>query len=159
MTTGHVWRRRAGGWTLIEIVAVVLLFSTVAGVAGEVFVTTTTISRDADRLRTRMARFDGITRKLRADAWSADAIEVNNGAVAILRQPSGERVAWTIGTDGSLTRTAENDESARWDGVGVAMRFASDDVSLIVGITGGEGRAGDRIVLVSQVAMSRRASR
>jgi len=97
---------------MIEILVALGLLTVFALLATRLFVASMrTIDQSSQRIDT-LIRFDGMMRALRADVWSATAIDRVTENTLIVKTGDAGTVRWTIGPHGELTRTA-NGQAAR----------------------------------------------
>src|SRR5688500_8207016 len=94
---------RRGSW-LVELLIVIGLIAAFLIVSARLFTTTMRLSQQSVESEARVARLDSAVRMLRADAWGASAMYLDNGGVLML-EVDGRSIAWGSDADGALTRT------------------------------------------------------
>jgi hypothetical protein len=144
--------RRRRGFTLMTMLAVLLLLGVGALLATKLFLASMRTTAAAQETHTRIVRFEGMIRHLRQDVWGAGAItaadasslELRNGELALL---------WHIQPDGTITRTTAGEPVHRWALAPAVMRFEPGAAGLYLHIS--EDRTGHEqaIALVSQLLL------
>lgn len=89
-------RIRCAGYTLIELMLVLILLTGFAATAGKLLVRTAIIQRDALYASNGIAQIDGLLRLMRSDVWAASAIHSDNPYRVTIHKPDGSAVRWEI---------------------------------------------------------------
>jgi type II secretory pathway pseudopilin PulG len=108
--------QRATGFTLTEILALLILMSAAGLLAMRLFVATTKLNDRAAKVHTQTVRMDAALRALRADVWGAGELSAADPASLTLTSAAG-KVQWQIAHDGALLRTETRDgktDQRRW---------------------------------------------
>ncbi len=150
-------KRPAPGFTMIEMLALLILISAAAVLTTRLFVATTKLSDRAVQAHTDAAKIDAVVRALRADVWGAadlwapdsHSLTLRNGAVT---------VHWTIAdSDGTLvrneTRDGRNDER-RWPAAAPKSTFQVDGSLVRLAIPDSKRARGGQVHLASQLRLA-----
>ena len=137
------------GFTLTELICVLILLSAFAIVAGRLFQTTFHLYYDTTQAQNAAASIDNSLGRLRDDAWSASKVDVSDPHTAILTLPGNHIVTWTL-TGNTFER--KDDRASEHLQAPPAAIFASDSVALILKINDSNHSAGvDEIRMASQI--------
>ena len=139
------------GFMLLEMIAALILLTAFALVASQLFTWSMRVVREAPPAEEQLLSFDSMVEALRADAWSAERVQVEDERTVRV----GE-VRWAVTDDGAVVRTAR-DESRVWPGVGTRVRFVADDAGVVVRVLDRGGAEAGRILVVSELQLLRRA--
>ena len=158
MTGTRPHHRRSGGWSMIELFAIIAILGTVLLVASKVLMTSLVICRTSHEQLVALNGWNHVVATLRDDVWNAATFELdNNDSELVIRQPNGRSIAWRIlradGYSLSRTVTLNNDIVAEqtWQKLGHDVAFELDRPVLVL-LTDrfGVPRA-DRYAMVSQL--------
>jgi type II secretory pathway pseudopilin PulG len=137
--------RRQGGFTLIELIVLVLVLAVFSSIMVQLFSTTVRAQRDAYQRDATMKRLDVVLMTLRRDAWAATSIE-GNGAEVRLGSGAGI-VTWRVTDEGLVRSLADGAGAQTWSGL-PAMAFSSRGALLTVTLKAG-GRD-ESMTMISQ---------
>ncbi len=107
-----VWRRR-GGFTIIEMIAMVGLLAIFMVVISALFKAAYRGQVDSERRGAVVLRVDAAIGMLRRDVWGARAMELRDGEL-MLSEGEGT-VRWRLGNVWSRTETGERELVRRWE--------------------------------------------
>ena len=152
-------RSRARGFTITEMLALLILTGVALVLAMRLFVATTKLNYQTGQAHTETSRIDSIVRTLRADVWGASEITASDSASLTLTNSHG-KIEWKTADDGALLRTEtrdRNSESRRWPAGATKPAFRVDgpNVTLIVPDT--PVARGGQIRLASQLQLAKRS--
>ena len=121
--------RRHRAFSLVEILIVLGLFGLIALAGGRLFNASVRLSHDSSEAANAAASFDSLLAMLRADAWSANAMQIEKaGAVAMLKLETST-VTWSV-TDGVLARSDGRTSRAWPIGPGATFSVAGPSLAL-----------------------------
>jgi prepilin-type N-terminal cleavage/methylation domain-containing protein len=118
---------RRHAFTIIEMLAVLILLSALALVATKLFTATIRLTASSANARDTMISTEAALSVLRGDVWSARRIETPDARTAKLTLDDDRIVSWTISND-RLTRRL-GDFERHWTTPPNAS-FACDEISL-----------------------------
>ncbi len=95
--------RRAGGFSLLEMMVVLMLVAVFATIISKVFIASILMGEKAAQSTDRLARWELLTQRLREDVWSAHAMNKQQDTVEIT-QLDGRLVRWEFHVGGSSIR-------------------------------------------------------
>ena len=161
MTGTRPHYRRSGGWSMIELFAIIGILGAVMLVASKVLMTSMAIYRMSHEQLVVLNGWNHTVATLRDDVWNASTFELaNNDSELVIRQPNGWLIAWRIlrseGCALSRTVTLNNDVVAEqtWRKLGHDVAFELDSsVLLLLADRFGAPRA-DRYAMVSQLQLA-----
>ena len=140
------------GFTLIELLVSLALLAAFALVATRVFTTSMRAIDQSGRTQNMATRFDSMLYKLREDVWSAKNIDSADERALALTDAKGQLIRWTMGDDGSITRTIEQiSETEVWPEVASGLHFLRNGASLRL-----HTQRGDEIALANLTELSNR---
>ena len=123
--------KRPNGFSILEMLVVLGLMGFVFFVASQLFHATMEAWRMDTRMADHNARVDAAIAKLRVDVWHSQSMQAVNSQNAIMTLASGDQIAWSIESDGTLVR-AHADGSERFEAAGPGWSFHVDGSSLFV---------------------------
>ncbi len=140
-------RRR--GFTLMELLCVIILLGTFGLIAGRLFYATFHLYDQTADAQNQTAVIDASLTTLRADTWSAKRIEVADPHTARLTMPDNRVITWTIQTNDLLRQDAnETDRLSAPPGA----TFATDGIALTLHVKNAASASGDdEMQLPSQI--------
>jgi len=162
MSATQPHHRRSGGWSLIELFAIIGILGVVLLVASKILMTSLMIYRTSQEHLTALNGWNHAVATLRDDVWNAATFELNDDdSELLIRQPNGRSITWRIlRSDGcSLSRKVKVTDRViaeqTWE------RFGHDDVAfelerpilLLLTDRFGAPRA-DRNAMVSQLQVA-----
>jgi hypothetical protein len=134
------------GFTLMMMMAALLLLTVFALIAGEVFNNSMRAIRTSGEIHNQLNSFEGLLARLREDAWVARSVRVDNPRKAVLAGSGGQEIIWNISGTGEFVRTAGADV-CRWRKFDTPLVLAAHPAGMLL-------QQGDRpeesIVLQSQ---------
>ncbi len=139
-------RRR--GFTLVELLQVVLLMAAFSVLATELFIMTMKASTQSVRRDELLGRVDSALAQLRRDVWSAEAITLQDGTLSLHR--GKDELRWSSTAEGLTRLELPREQRRRWNKL-PALTFELRGPQVIVHV--GDG-ADDTVVLVSQVQLA-----
>jgi hypothetical protein len=119
-------------------------------VAGEVFRSTVLLSSDIPSSLDRSTQIDSALFQLRHDIWNSLQISAPTAKSAEI-QSQGQKISWTIDSEGNLTRTDPQAKSEQWKSIAQNWSFHASKTCLEII----DGSA--EIRLPSQILLSRGA--
>jgi hypothetical protein len=141
---------RYSAFTVLEMLLVLSLMMTISLLATRLFRSTLHLTRHAGEAAAIIARFDSALDVLRADVWSASAIDTPDARSVRLAHPDGAVITWRYAAPGRLVRvvTAPHAPEARrtWTHLDLAMTFGVQEGTLAIRVpdtpahSGGESR-------------------
>jgi hypothetical protein len=120
--------------------------------AGEMFRSTVLLDRDCQTLSDHASRVDSALFRLRRDVWNSRQIVVGDTRRLELTTFT-DQIVWKTNADGSVTRSAPNQRSTRWDGIAATWALSSDGIGLTISDGGSVPMR-----LTSQVLLAKRAT-
>lgn len=103
---------RATGYTLIELMLVLILLAAFAVVANKLFISSFLIKQDALQATNDLVQTDSLIRLIRSDVWGASAIHSDSPHRVTIQSPDGTVVRWDLSvttfedeTEALITRT------------------------------------------------------
>lgn len=142
---------RASGFTLTEMLVILILLAAFAIVASRLFFTTMHLTMDSSDAQSAASAIDATLASLRADAWAAKQIDVPDPYIVKLTTPDGAIITWTIG-EGDMTRSEGKAEQHLQSPPGIA--FASEPAAIVVTVTDPQSPSGKgEIRMASQSAV------
>jgi len=147
--------KKSPGFTLLEVMVVVLIIAIALPLSGMVFKRMMDVSRGATKTEQLTAKLDRINDQLRADVWNSYDMAVGDERTLILRQAGEQTISWQTSADGrTLRRTVTQRGKAvsyqLWQDL-PTFTFAGDNVAVIVRIAGDDLRRPGEVQLTSQV--------
>ena len=144
------------GWSLIEMLVVIMLLTVFMVIASKLLVTAMVATGDADKSIAALTRNDLIITRMRRDVWDAQALAADASNTLVVSPADGPTVTWKTSGDGSsLSRSYTDGAAGRIENVyrdlGAVMSFAVDGHAVTVDIAQGPDRPTARLSLVSQV--------
>ncbi|MEM1445517.1 MAG: type II secretion system protein [Planctomycetota bacterium] len=97
------------GYSLMELLVVISLMGVVMTLFGRVVVTSVTIQGEVHDAAWSQDRVSQTLRAIRADVWSAESVEIEDGDVLALRSNHETTVRWSAVPDASF-----GDDPIRW---------------------------------------------
>lgn len=140
---------RKHGWMLLQMTYVLVLLGVFSAMASELFVTTITVRREAERTERLCVQWSLLTEKLKRDAWVANKIEVESETLLRFLVDRGEMITWRIGENGSISR-----DELTWDGLGDGVTFESHGAGVAMHVDRLPIRGGGAYWLTSQVLLA-----
>ena len=145
------------GFTLTEMLAVLILFAAFAVIAERLITTTWRVSYNASESQNQAASIGMALLELRTDAWAAQKITAKDATSADLDLGSGKVVAWSI-HDGKFSRR-EGNRDDHWQAPSGAA-FSSDGAALVLSVFDPKKQtAANRIQMVSQTLLLTKLTR
>lgn len=115
MRHGHPQRRRTG-YSLIEMVVVIMLLGVFMVMASRLFMQCFSINNEAIRAGDAIVQTERIVHLLRADVWGASSLQCDDRDEVMIEMSDGSTVRWALGvttdddqTQTELTRTVNQD--------------------------------------------------
>ena len=142
------------GFTLTELLIVLILLGFVALAGGRLFSAAIRLGHSSAQVQNTAATFDAATSQLRADVWSAAAIEVDDKRAVIHPGGGGAAVTWSC-AGGLLVRDPDGGTPRQWP-LGADVTFRADGPSLVVHVPDTRAVAGGDVRLVSQLQLLQR---
>jgi prepilin-type N-terminal cleavage/methylation domain-containing protein len=146
-------RRR--GFTLMELVVVLLLFTLIGVMAGRFVGPVISVLRKAPMEAATNARFDNAMSALRADVWQSTAIESSSDSRLVLTQPDRTRVTWEFGPDRHLRQTGSAAGGADWGVLPTPIHFTPDGAAVHVRVAGDGHFHGGTFCMASAVLLEK----
>lgn len=140
------------GFFLIELLMVLLVSAAFFLIAARVFSSTMKLNYAASQAHKGTVRLDSAVRMLRADAWNARDLAAKDGVVTVTMF-DGSTIAWAVGNDGTLTRTAGN-RVQRWPLEAPGLKLAVGDREVIVTIPESQQVHAAEVHVVNQRAIA-----
>ncbi len=136
-------RRRA--FTLIELLAAMILLAVFALIAGRLFQATFRLAQTSTQTQEAMATFDVAVATMRRDVWSAQSVRAEGNALMI-----GESVAWKI--SGNDLSRVEADRTSHWP-IPSNATFRADGPAIVLAVPESKtAQAGD-VRMISQMQL------
>lgn len=146
-------RRFRRGFTLLSMLAVLVLTGAGALLATRLFAASMRVTASSQDTHTRTLRFDNMLDLLRQDVWGASAIEPVDAQTLDLRHARSS-VRWQIQANATVTRTAPGEPPHRWPLALAAIRFEPRPAALYVHVREDKSGAEQSIPLVSQLLLA-----
>ena len=147
-------RRR--GFTIIEMLAALILLAAFFVVGGKLFYATFRTAQNVSQAQDAAASFDAALSVLRADVWSAHRIDVSNPQTVTLMLDGERRVSWTI--TATAASRIEGDRAGRWT-IPPNTTLKSDGPALVLIVPELKTSAGGEIRLTNQLQLVSRLSK
>jgi prepilin-type N-terminal cleavage/methylation domain-containing protein len=145
--------RRA--FTLMEMIAVTLLFSVCMVIALNVYTGSMRLIRISADGGSELARLDAAAALLRSDAWGCDGF-TTQAESAEMRQPGGSVIVWRIEADEQtavLHRTTPADNNTMtWRDLPGGIAFAEDGPCVVLHVGRSQARFVSQLLLARQPA-------
>jgi prepilin-type N-terminal cleavage/methylation domain-containing protein len=167
----HPTARRA--FSLMEVLAVVVLLSAFALLASRVFMASMDLTRRSQAAQKAFGQVDYAVALLRQDLWNARGVRAADPQHLLIEQAGGRTIRWRYqpaGDDGPAAwwRTVNGgsaeksgEESARlpWAPEAPQLSFTTDAAGVVLHLTGRGVESASRLRLVSQVQLAREVRR
>jgi prepilin-type N-terminal cleavage/methylation domain-containing protein len=145
------------GFTLTEMLAVLILFTAFAVIAERLMTTTWRVSYKASVAQNQTASIEKALAALRADTWAAQKITAKDATSTELDLGGGKVIAWSI-HDGKFSRREGNRED-HWQAPPDAA-LSSDGAALVLSVSDPKKDiAANRIQMVSQTLLLAKMTR
>lgn len=147
------------GWSLIELVTVMILLGAFMMLTAELYTSTTMVAARCERDAATAIRFDAIMNDLRRDVWNATSWRVDDERAAVVE--AGDGVArWTFEPVGQslVRRWQQRDGTGRryqWDAIGGDITFSSTAAGLFVHVGQHDAAPPAPIPMISQLRCGR----
>ena len=139
------------GFTLTELLIVLILLGFVALAGGRLFNAAIRLGHDSAQTQNTAAAFDAMVSSLRADAWSAASIETDGGRAVIHPAGGGPGVTWSS-AGGVIVRDPDGGVPRPWP-IGADVTFRTDGPTLVVRIPQTRSTAGGELRFVSELQL------
>jgi prepilin-type N-terminal cleavage/methylation domain-containing protein len=143
--------RRRRGFTLTELLIVLILLGFVALAGGRLFSAAIRLGHDSAETQNHAAAFDAMIGSLRSDVWSAASVEADGGRAVVHPAGVGPAVTWSS-AGGVIVRDPDGGEPRQW-AVGSDVTFALDGPALVVHVPQTRAVAGGELRLVNEVQL------
>ena len=137
---------RSRGFTLTEMLGVLILLVAFGLIAGRLFHTTVKLSHETAEGQNAAASFNSAISALRSDVWAARDMIVTDPKTATITLGDG-KATWTI-AGAALTRTHGSDVD-HWE-IPSGATFAADGAAIVVSAPDSKSSRGGEIRLFNQ---------
>ena len=151
--------RSASGFTITEMLALLILIGIALVLAMRLFVATTKLNYQTGQAHTETARIDSIVRALRGDVWGASEMTASNPASLTLSSSVG-KIEWKTADDGALLRTETREgksEARRWPAGASKFTFRVEGPIVTLIVPDSTAGRGGQVRLASQLQLAQRS--
>jgi len=148
----HPRRSSPRGFTLTELLVVLIMLGFVALAGGRLFNAAIRLGHSSAQVQNTAATFDAALATLRADVWSAASLDADGSRIVI--HPGGgggKNIVWSS-AGGLLVRDLDDGAPRQWP-IGTDVTFRSDGPALVIHVGGTRSVESGDIRLVSQLQL------
>jgi len=130
---------KSRGFTLIEVLSVVLLLGVFTLISSQVFIACLRVPVDTARTGAAVTRFDAAVHLLGRDVWGGSALRVVDPHTVVIDRSNAPAITWRLEDGGTLVRSMPDGlplSVRRWPGMPASLSFKVEAAVLVLNISG-----------------------